>query len=60
MQHALEALKKYFALGNWGKSDYESAKRRYEGRIIRLNREIAALRKAIPNLSKKKSLGGLR
>ena len=48
-----EAQQKYFQLGNWGKSDYESAKRRYEGKIIRLNREIALLRKTIPKLSKR-------
>lgn len=47
-----EAQQKYFQLGSWGKSDYESAKRRYEGKIIRLNRQIAVLRKAIPKLSK--------
>lgn len=47
-----DAQQKYFTLGNWGKSDYETAKRRYEGRIIRLNREIATLRKSIPKLSK--------
>ena len=40
--------------GNWGKSDYESAKRRYESKIISLNRRIATIKKSIPRLSKSK------
>jgi len=49
-----EAQEKYFGTGNWGKGDYESAKRRYEGKIISLNRRIATIKKSIPRLSKSK------